>query len=231
MRGPSPTAARSGWARCGRPRRSPATLGDPTADEPRRAATSGPGELRASALARRLLRVTTTAAGASSDSVMADQLAGQWYADVTGLGDLVQPARVEARSAHDPRAQRAGASPTGRSGPVNGTRPDGSVDRSSEQSQEVWVGTAYALAAFMIGRGLARPRAGRRRPGHRPGDLRARPLVPDARGVRRAGRLTGRRCTCGRWRSGRSRRPSGGSGSARRRVDGRRCGAGRPTAG
>jgi non-lysosomal glucosylceramidase len=33
-------------------------------------------------------------------------------------------------------------------------RPDGSVDRSSEQSQEVWTGTAYALAAFMIGRGL-----------------------------------------------------------------------------
>ena len=27
--------------------------------------------------------------GASSDSVMADQLAGQWYADATGLGDLM----------------------------------------------------------------------------------------------------------------------------------------------
>lgn len=40
-------------------------------------------------------------------------------------------------------------------GPVNGMCPDGRVDRSSEQSQEVWAGTAYALAAFMIGRGLA----------------------------------------------------------------------------
>ena len=39
-------------------------------------------------------------------------------------------------------------------GAVNGTRPDGSVDASSEQSAEVWVGTTYALAAFMIGRGL-----------------------------------------------------------------------------
>jgi non-lysosomal glucosylceramidase len=39
-------------------------------------------------------------------------------------------------------------------GAVNGTRPDGGVDRSSEQSAEVWVGTSYALAAFMIGRGL-----------------------------------------------------------------------------
>ncbi len=42
----------------------------------------------------------------------------------------------------------------GRMGAVNGTRPDGSVDASSEQSAEVWVGTSYALAAFMIGRGL-----------------------------------------------------------------------------
>jgi non-lysosomal glucosylceramidase len=39
-------------------------------------------------------------------------------------------------------------------GAVNGVRPDGSVDRSSEQSPEVWVGTTYALASFMLGRGL-----------------------------------------------------------------------------
>ena len=39
-------------------------------------------------------------------------------------------------------------------GAVNGMRPDGTVDASSEQSAEVWVGTTYALAAFMIGRGL-----------------------------------------------------------------------------
>jgi non-lysosomal glucosylceramidase len=39
-------------------------------------------------------------------------------------------------------------------GAVNGMHPDGRVDASSEQSAEVWVGTAYALAAFMIGRGL-----------------------------------------------------------------------------
>jgi non-lysosomal glucosylceramidase len=93
--------------------------------------------------------------GASSDSIMADQLAGQWYADVTGLGDLVRPARVEAalRTIH---ARNVLGFAGGRSGAVNGTRPDGSVDRSSEQSQEVWVGTVYALAAFMIGRGLAK---------------------------------------------------------------------------
>ena len=42
----------------------------------------------------------------------------------------------------------------GTMGAVNGTLADGSVDASSEQSCEVWVGTTYALAAQMIGRGL-----------------------------------------------------------------------------
>ena len=88
-----------------------------------------------------------------SDSVMADQLVGQWYADATGLGDLVDPSRVAAalRTIHRLNVRGFGG---GTMGPVNGMCPDGSVDTSSEQSQEVWVGTAYALAAFMIGRGL-----------------------------------------------------------------------------
>jgi non-lysosomal glucosylceramidase len=92
-------------------------------------------------------------AGPSSDSIMADQLCGQWYADVTGLGDLLPADRVDAalRTIHANNVQRFAG---GRMGAVNGMRPDGSVDGSSEQSAEVWVGTTYALAAFMIGRGL-----------------------------------------------------------------------------
>jgi non-lysosomal glucosylceramidase len=91
--------------------------------------------------------------GPSSDSIMADQLAGQWYADATGLGPIVPDDRVEAalRTIHAMNVCRFGA---GRMGAVNGMRPDGTVDGSSEQSAEVWVGTTYALAAFMIGRGL-----------------------------------------------------------------------------
>ncbi len=91
--------------------------------------------------------------GPSSDSIMADQLAGQWYADVTGLGDLVSPAHIDAalRTIHRLNVQGFAG---GAMGAVNGVRPDGSVDRSSEQSKEVWVGTTYGLAAFMIGRGL-----------------------------------------------------------------------------
>ena len=92
-------------------------------------------------------------AGPSSDSIMADQLAGQWYADATGLGDIVPADRVEAalRTIH---AMNVAGFAGGRMGAVNGMRPDGTVDASSEQSAEVWVGTTYALAAFMIGRGL-----------------------------------------------------------------------------
>ncbi|HEX5590901.1 MAG TPA: glycoside hydrolase family 116 protein, partial [Candidatus Limnocylindrales bacterium] len=91
--------------------------------------------------------------GPTSDSVMADQLAGQWYADVLGLGDLVAPDRVMSALRHVFERNVVGFR-GGRRGAVNGTRPDGSIDRSSEQSQEMWIGTTYALAAFMIGRGL-----------------------------------------------------------------------------
>jgi non-lysosomal glucosylceramidase len=91
--------------------------------------------------------------GPSSDSIMADQLAGQWYADVCGLGDLLDPGRVVTalRTIH---ARNVCGFAAGRLGAVNGMRPDGHVDESSEQSAEVWVGTTYALAAFMLGRGL-----------------------------------------------------------------------------
>jgi len=90
---------------------------------------------------------------ASSDSIMADQLAGQWYADATGLGDLVSPDRIltALRTVYESNVLGFG---DGDMGAVNGTRPDGSIDESTEQSAECWTGTTYGLAAFMIGRGL-----------------------------------------------------------------------------
>jgi non-lysosomal glucosylceramidase len=93
------------------------------------------------------------ARGPLSDTVMADQLVGQWFADVSGLGELVAPDRVRSalRRIFELNVLDFG---DGLRGAVNGMRPDGTIDRSSEQSQEVWVGTTYALAAFMIGRGL-----------------------------------------------------------------------------
>jgi non-lysosomal glucosylceramidase len=90
---------------------------------------------------------------ASSDSVMADQLAGQWYADATGLGDLVSPERIltALRTVYESNVLGFRG---GDMGAVNGIRPVGSIDESTEQSAESWTGTTYGLAAFMIGRGL-----------------------------------------------------------------------------
>ena len=92
---------------------------------------------------------------ASSSSIMADQLAGQWYADATDLGDLVSPDRIltALRTVYDSNVLGFGG---GEMGAVNGIRPDGSIDESTEQSAESWIGTSYALAALMIGRGLVR---------------------------------------------------------------------------
>jgi non-lysosomal glucosylceramidase len=90
---------------------------------------------------------------ASSDSIMADQLAGQWYADATGLGDLVAPERIltALRTVYEANVLGFGG---GDMGAVNGVRSDGSIDESTEQSAESWIGTTYGLAAFMIGRGM-----------------------------------------------------------------------------
>jgi non-lysosomal glucosylceramidase len=38
----------------------------------------------------------------------------------------------------------------GTMGAVNGMLPSGSVDLYTIQSEEVWVGTVYALSAFML---------------------------------------------------------------------------------
>jgi non-lysosomal glucosylceramidase len=90
---------------------------------------------------------------ASSESVMADQLAGQWYADATGLGDLVAPERI-LTTLHTIYESNVLGFGGGDMGAVNGIRPDGQIDESTEQSAESWTGTTYGLAAFMIGRGL-----------------------------------------------------------------------------
>ncbi|MFW9912288.1 MAG: non-lysosomal glucosylceramidase [Candidatus Thorarchaeota archaeon] len=87
------------------------------------------------------------------DSIMADQLAGQWYMHVCDLPDIV------------PRENAISALQTiynfnvlrfqlGQIGAVNGMRPDGTPDNTCAQSSEVWTGTTYALAAFMIHLGL-----------------------------------------------------------------------------
>lgn len=86
-------------------------------------------------------------------SVMADQLAGHWYAAACGLPPVVEPAQARS-SLQTIFALNVQRFADGRLGAVNGMRPDGRVDASSMQSQEVWTGVTYALAATMLQEGL-----------------------------------------------------------------------------
>jgi dienelactone hydrolase len=91
--------------------------------------------------------------GPHSDSIMADQLAGQWYADATGLPPIAPPEHIASalQTIYDFNVLRFA---DGGMGAVNGMRPDGTVDMSSNQSQEVWPGVTYALAAAMLQRDM-----------------------------------------------------------------------------
>ena len=87
------------------------------------------------------------------DSIMADQMAGQWYARACNLPPIVKPeyGRSALITVFDWNVQRYGG---GQMGAVNGMRPNGNVDRTSMQSQEVWPGTTYAVSAAMLQEGL-----------------------------------------------------------------------------
>ncbi len=91
--------------------------------------------------------------GPHADTIMADQLCGQWYAQAAGLPDIVPIERVRQvlRTVYASNVQGFAG---GRMGAVNGIRPDGTVDRTSDQSQEAWTGVSYALAAFMLQNGM-----------------------------------------------------------------------------
>ena len=91
--------------------------------------------------------------GSHSDSIMADQLGGQWYCDATGLDPIVPENYILSalQKIYDFNVLQFA---DGQMGAVNGMRPNGDIDKTSEQSQEVWTGTTYALAAFMIHRGM-----------------------------------------------------------------------------
>ncbi|KAL7875731.1 hypothetical protein AOLI_G00106940 [Acnodon oligacanthus] len=88
-----------------------------------------------------------------SNSIMSDQCAGYWFLRASGLGnDKLQTfpkekIRSALKSVFDFNVMSFGG---GQMGAVNGMRPEGVPDRSSIQSDEVWVGVVYGLAATMI---------------------------------------------------------------------------------
>ena len=94
-----------------------------------------------------------TSDGPSAGSVMAGQLAGLWYADATGIDDLIPADRVSTTLRTIFESNVMGFA-EGEMGAVNGVHADGSIDQSSMQSAEVWIGVTYALAACLFGRGM-----------------------------------------------------------------------------
>jgi non-lysosomal glucosylceramidase len=87
------------------------------------------------------------------DNVMADQLVGQWYADLTGLGELVPEDMVRKSLTTIFKSDVMGFQ-HGDMGAVNGVNADGSPITDNEQSEEVWTGTTLALAAFFKSEGM-----------------------------------------------------------------------------
>ncbi|WP_349258561.1 non-lysosomal glucosylceramidase [Aggregatilinea sp.] len=87
----------------------------------------------------------------TSDTIMADMLAGEWYATISGLS-VLPPDHVD--SALDAiYTHNVQGFNDGQMGAVNGMRPDGTVE-DGEQASEVWAGTTWMLAAHMLFEGL-----------------------------------------------------------------------------
>jgi non-lysosomal glucosylceramidase len=87
------------------------------------------------------------------ENIQADQLAGQWYADLIGLGDLVpkQMRQSALKKIYDFNVMKFAK---GEMGAVNGIAPGGSLVQTNEQVQEVWSGTTLGLAGLMLGEGM-----------------------------------------------------------------------------
>ncbi|NXX79848.1 GBA2 glucosylceramidase, partial [Urocolius indicus] len=93
----------------------------------------------------------------TSSSIMSDQCAGQWFLGACGLdqaGFEVFPKSHVVSALKTIFEKNVMGFAGGTMGAVNGMRPDGVPDTSSVQSNEVWVGVVYALAATMIQEGL-----------------------------------------------------------------------------
>ncbi|MBN3307053.1 GBA2 glucosylceramidase, partial [Amia calva] len=92
-----------------------------------------------------------------SNSIMSDQCAGQWFLRASGLGEgdfqafPTEKVRQALRTVFDLNVMQFAG---GKMGAVNGMRPEGVPDCSSVQSDEVWVGVVYGLAATMIHEGM-----------------------------------------------------------------------------
>ena len=82
--------------------------------------------------------------------IMADQLAGQWYARACNLPSISTPSNIRKTlsSIYDNNVMKF---MNGELGAVNGfNTATGSADVTSMQSYEVWTGTTFSIAACML---------------------------------------------------------------------------------
>lgn len=93
------------------------------------------------------------ASGDSRTDLMADQLAGQWYANLTGLGDLV-PRSMRLSALKRIYAVNVLLFGNGEIGAANGMKSNGAPLSQNPQANEVWTGTTFALASQMISEGM-----------------------------------------------------------------------------
>ena len=87
------------------------------------------------------------------DNIMAEQLAGQWYASLTGLGDLV-PEQMRHSALQHVFDYNVMKFQNGEMGALNGMGADGKVLDENEQTLEVWTGTTFGVASDMIAEGM-----------------------------------------------------------------------------
>lgn len=88
----------------------------------------------------------------SKDVIQADQLAGQWYANLTGLGDIV-PHDMQVSAMKKIFNFNVMKFDHGEMGAVNGMGADGSIIQKDE-AKEVWVGTTLGYAGLLMSEGL-----------------------------------------------------------------------------
>ena len=85
--------------------------------------------------------------------IMAEQLAGQWYANLTGLGDLV-PANMRRSALQHVFDYNVLKFQNGTMGAVNGIGAGGEILHENEQVEEVWTGTTFGVASHMLSEGM-----------------------------------------------------------------------------
>jgi non-lysosomal glucosylceramidase len=89
------------------------------------------------------------------ENIQADQLAGQWYGKLTGLGDLV-PREMQVSALRKIFDYNVMKFADGSMGAVNGISADGKLItlKSNQQVQEVWAGTTMGVAGLMLSEGM-----------------------------------------------------------------------------